>query len=197
MKLREIIKLSAIMLNLDDVLNSEKLYDETFDIVEDDVLTEGSSEDKIFNLLIRCFNLAYSEIATDYLDLVDCEEIEVTNGEFCLNNLNKNYYKFIKLEDKFGSGVKCEIYNNTIKVKDGRYKLIYCYVPNFATLNSDILNFNGKVLDRVFAYGLNKEYCYICGMYDEANSYKTKFEESLKSSRVLKKNLVLPQRRWQ
>ena len=198
MKLREIIKLSAIMLNLDEILSSEDLYDDTYDITsEDTTLTEGESIDISFNLLIRCFNLAYSEIATDYIPLIDCCKITVENGEYNLSNLTKKFYKLVKLEDKYGSAVKCNIYNNVLKAKDGEYNLIYCYLPSFATLNSDIIDFNGKVVDRIFAYGLNKEYCYICGMYDEANSYKEKFEDCLKSCSTIKKNLVLPRRRWE
>lgn len=197
MKLRDIVKLSAIMLNLDDVLSSEELYDASYDIdSEDEVLTDGDDIDKTFNLLIRCFNLAYSEIATDYVPLLDSCEIQVSGGEFDLTSLDNTFYKFIKLEDKLGREIKCNIYNNTLKAQDGTYNLIYCYVPEFCSLNDDVNNFNGKILDRVFAYGINKEYCYISGMYEEANSYKIKFEESLKACCQNKKSVILPRRRW-
>lgn len=198
MKLREIVKLSSIMLNIEDVLNSTKLYDESFDVLDEDTtLTGDTNIDKTFNLLIRCFNLVYSEIATDYLPLINKEEIEVKNGQFELKNLNKNFYKLVKLEDKNFNSVNCEIYNDILYSLDGEYNLVYCYKPSFATLNSEINDFNGKITDRVLAYGLNKEYCYILGLYEDAESYKTKFEESLKSLNVIKKNIVLKnKRRW-
>ena len=198
MKLREIVKLSSIMLNIEDVLNSTKLYDESFDVLDEDTtLTSDTNIDKTFNLLIRCFNLVYSEIATDYLHLINKEKIEVKNGQFELKNLNKNFYKFVKLEDKNFNSVNCEIYNDTLYSLDGEYGLVYCYKPSFVTLNSEIDDFNGKITDRVLAYGLNKEYCYILGLYEDAESYKTKFEESLKSLNVIKKNIVLKnKRRW-
>lgn len=198
MKLREIVKLSSIMLNLDDVLSSSKLYDETFDITSEQTTLTGEDElDKTFNLLIRCFNLSYSEIATDYLPLINYETIEVTNKNFDLSKLSKKFFKLIKLEDKNSFDVKYTIYNNTLVAKDGEYNIIYCYLPSFASLNSDVEDFNGKIVDRVFAYGLCKEYCYISGLYDEAESFKVKFEESLKALNSNKKNIVLPKRRWQ
>lgn len=198
MKLREIVKLSSIMLNIEDVLNSTKLYDESFDVLDEDTtLTSETNIDKTFNLLIRCFNLVYSEIATDYLPLINKQEIEVKNGQFELKNLNKNFYKLVKLEDKNFNSVNCEIYNDILYSLDGEYSLVYCYKPSFVTLNSEIDDFNGKITDRVLAYGLNKEYCYILGLYEDAESYKTKFEESLKSLNVIKKNIVLKnKRRW-
>lgn len=197
MKLREIIKLSSIMLNLEEILASDKLYDTNYDILnEDEILLQGDDIDKTFNLLVRCFNLAYSEIATDYLSLTCVEKIKIEKERFNLTELDNKFFKLIKLEDKNGNEVKCSIYDNVLYAKDGDYKLYYCYVPAFATLNSEINSFNGKILDRIFAYGLNKEYCYISGLYEESNSYRNKFEEALKSCIVIKKNLTMPKRRW-
>lgn len=197
MKLREIIKLSAIMLSLDDVLECEELYDESYDILkENEIIASGNSVEKNLNLMIRCFNLVYNEIATDYLPLVTIENINITTGNFDLKNLENHFYKLIKLEDKHGNNVKFDIYDNILYVKNGEYKVVYCYIPEKVTLNSEVNNFNGKIVDRVFAYGLNKEYCFISGLYSEAESYKTKFEESLKSASSLKKDIKLPHRRW-
>lgn len=197
MKLREIIKLSSVMLNLDDILNGEHIYDESFDITdEQNVILNGSIEERNLNLLVKCFNLVYSELATDYFPLITLENIEVINGSFNLNNLQNNFYKIVKLENEQGFVGKFEIYDNILYIKNGKYKLIYAYTPEKVTLNSDINNFNGKIVDRVFAYGLNKEFCFISGLYSEAESYKTKFEEAIKSASILKRNINLPRRRW-
>lgn len=197
MKLRDIIKLSSIMLNLEDILNSEKLYDETFVIENEQEVIKGNDDvEKEINLLIRCFNLVYNEIATDYFPLIKMEEIEVSKGFFNLNRLENRFYKFVKLEDKNSVSINCKIYDNILYAKDGKFKLIYGYIPNKVGLNDEIINFNGKLDERIFALGLNKEYCFIGGLYEEAKSYKTKFEEGLKSISAIKKNITMPKRRW-
>lgn len=200
MKLRDIVKLSATMMTLDEVLNGSKIFDETFEIDKEyNEITEGnviSNEEKTIEMLVRCFNLVYSELSTDYIPLVMCENIVINCGSFNLNNLNNNFYKIVKLVDKFGLDVKYQIYDNVLYAKNGEYQLIYCYVPDFALLNDEINNFNGRITDRVFALGLCKEYCYVCGLFDESSSYKTKFEESLAASERIKRNVVMPKRRW-
>lgn len=198
MKLRDIIKLSSIMLSLDDIITSEELYNEEFDIKDEkSIIFDGTSIERTINLMIHCFNIINSEIATDYFPLVSLETIEVKNGIFNLASLDHEFYKLVKLEDKNFLSAKYEIYDNILYAKDGKYKIVYCYVPEKVTLNSEINNFNGKVLDRVFAYGINKEYCFISGLYSEADSYKTKFEESLKMAQMLKREIKLPKRRWE
>ena len=200
MKLRDVVKLSATMLSLDDILNASKIYDATFDITKEyNVVTEGNvktEEEKLIELLVRCFNLVYSELASDYIPLVVCENIAVLKGSFNLTGLDNKFYKLIKLVDNFGLEVKCEIFDNVLYAKNGEYKIIYCYKPEFATLNSDLNDFNGKITNRVFALGLCKEYCYICGQYEESKDYKQKFEDSLISCEKNKKNIVMPKRRW-
>lgn len=198
MKLRDIIKLSAIMLNLDEILNSTKLYDNTFDITDENTVLSGEDDlSKTFNLLIRCFNLVYSEIATDYVQIIDSEVIEVKNETFDLSKLKNKFYKLIKLEDEKGCNIKCSILGNNLKVNSGTYKIIYCYIPKFVTLNDDLEDFGGQITERLFAYGLNKEYLYVSSLFEEAESYKTKFEEGLKAICSKKNNIVIPvKRRW-
>ncbi len=195
MTVRDIVKLSSTMLELNDVLNLECLNDETFNITKEyNVTTED--EKNCLVKLVRCFNNVYTEIATDYLSLVKIENITVESGSFDLTNLSNKFYKFIKLLNEFGEDVRCEIYDEILYVKNGKYRLYYCYVPEFATLNDKVNNFNGRVTERVFALGLNKEFCYMNGMLDEANFYRNEFERSLEKSYGDKKNIVLPKRRW-
>ncbi len=200
MKLRDVLKLSATMLSLDEILDGSKIYDETFDCSKDYTKpseeTTKTSEEKTLELLVRCFNLVYQEIATDYIQLAVCEDITISDGNFNLNSLDNKFYKLIKLVDQNGFDKKCEIYDDVLYAKNGNYKIIYCYIPTFALLNSDLCDFNGKITDRLFALGVCKEYCYICSRFNESNAYKNKFEDSLKACDKSKKNIVLPKRRW-
>ncbi len=200
MKLRDVVKLSATMLSLDEILTGDKIFDETFEVTKEyNKVTEGvikTDEEKTLELMVRCFNLAYQEIATDYLPLVVCEDIEISDGSFDLTKLDNRFFKFVKLINKNSFEEKCEIYDDVLYAKNGTYKIIYCYIPSFAGLNSQLLDFNGKITDRILALGLCKEYCYICDRFNESTAFKTKFEDSLKACFKTKKNIVLPKRRW-
>ncbi|MBE5745764.1 MAG: hypothetical protein E7359_00540 [Clostridiales bacterium] len=197
MKLREVIKLSSIMLNIDEVLNGDKIYDESYDLIDEkSINTSNSVEERNLNLLVKCFNLVYTELATDYFPLITMETIKIENGSFNLNNLSNIFYKIVKIECNDNLVDKFDIYDNILYLKNGEYKIVYAYTPVKVSLNSELNTFNGKISDRVFAYGLNKEYCFISGLYSEAESYRTKFEECLKSASVLKHSIKLPKRRW-
>jgi hypothetical protein len=178
-------------------LNSDLLDDDNFALKTfEEISKNGTNVEQTINLLVKCFNFAYIEIASDYIPLITMEKIKVKNGEFNLSELSNIIYKIVKLETKSGEIVNAKSYGNVLYAKDGEYNLYYAFVPNIATLNTEINNFNGKVLDRVFAYGINKEYTYINGLYSESESYKIKFEEALKSALSEKRNLTLPKRRW-
>ncbi|MGN1222649.1 MAG: hypothetical protein ACI4T1_00770 [Christensenellales bacterium] len=197
MKLREIIKLSSDLLNLEDVLNGEKIYDETYDVLDDETLvSEGTLEDRTISLLVKCFNLVYSEIATDYLQLITFEDIEVEDEKFFLSNLENKFYKLIKVENEFGISVPFKVYDDILYLNNGKYKIYYAYIPSQVSLNSEVNNFNGKLSVRLFAFGLSKEYCFISGLYNDASLFKTRFEEGLFLASKEKKNIIMPGRRW-
>ena len=63
MKLKDIIKLSCVMLNLDDVLNSDLLDDDNFALKTfEEISKNGTNVEQTINLLVKCFNFGAKKI---------------------------------------------------------------------------------------------------------------------------------------
>ena len=188
MEVKEIIKLTAIYLQMEEVLELSELGGEVTEP------TELAS--KNLELLVRCLNLVYSEIASDYLPLKHCEDVEVENSEITISALSKKLINVLSLVDLYDKSVKYKVYPTSIKVENGSYKLEYSYMPEAVTIESDVEEFGGKLCERVFAYGVASEYSLISGLFDEATLWKKRFLDALLAVNSKKSEVKMPARRW-
>jgi hypothetical protein len=187
-EVKEIVKLAAIYLQLEEVLALE-----TFggDVAEADANTAKNLE-----LLVRCLNLVYNELASDYVPLKHSEEVLVEDGEIDINTLEKRLISVLKLANKDGKNVKYKVYPTAIKIENGTYDLEYSYLPNEVELTDSIEEFGGKLTERIIAYGVASEYTLISGLFDEAELWKKRFLDSLIVATGKKSEIKMPARRW-
>ncbi|MDD4211222.1 MAG: hypothetical protein PHC46_02365 [Clostridia bacterium] len=189
MEVKEIIKLTAIYLQMEDILALEELGGE---VTEPEELTSKNLE-----LLIRCLNLVYNEVASDYVPLKHTQTVTSENGEISLESLEKRLISVLSLIDSTSEvSVKYKVYPTSIKVKDGSYNLEYSYMPDSVVLENDIEGFGGKLSERIMAYGVASEYLLISGLFDEATLWKKRFLDSILTVSSKKSDIKMPARRW-
>jgi len=188
LKAVEIIKLTATYLQLEDVLELSEFGGQ--------VQTPSEQTNKNLNLLLRCLNLVYNEIATEYIPLKHSEYITVTNEKFDYINLNKNIVDVLSLVTTDNKTAKYKTYPTHLKLRNGDYNIEYSYLPVKVTLEESTENFANKITERIFAYGVASEYCVISGLYDEASLWQKRFKDSVLISSRKKTELVMPARRW-
>lgn len=176
MKLKDCIQLSGVLLNLSDVLTSKSPTD----------------TDK---LLLRCANNCISEIACEYLPLIDEKKVNAKDGKITYSLLGKTIYDVINVtsEDK---KVEFELMPSYIKVeKDGEYTVKFCYCPSELQADDEV-PMPLLVTERVIAYGIASEYMLINGFYEEAMAFNQVFKDALVRAAYGKKEKRVKSRRW-
>lgn len=188
MQIVNIIKNACVFLQKDDLIKVVELGG-------DEVSTDEQKRE--LNILLRCLNLVYNQIATDYIPLIHTEKIATINGEFLLKNFDKKIIDIKKVEDKFGIKTTFKLYPDKILTINGEISITYTYQPEeLININSEMESFSEKVSERVMSYGLAMEYSFISGLYDDALIWEKRFKDGLKIASRNKSDMKLPPRRW-
>ncbi|PKK95973.1 MAG: hypothetical protein CVV59_00870 [Tenericutes bacterium HGW-Tenericutes-4] len=188
MNVKEIIKLAATYLQLDDVLKMS--------IIGGDEDEPSEQTQKNFDLLFKAVNLVYEEIACDYIPLKHQEIVEVTERNILFSSLDKKIMQVLSLKNMDEQNVKYILFPNYIKVPNGTYLLDYSYIPSVVTVEDNLETFSNKVSERVVSYAVASEYALINGLFDEATTWKKRFEDAIKVVATKKSLIKLPTRGW-
>ncbi len=182
MRVNNIIKQVATYLQLSNVLDADLDDYENLDL----------QTKKDINLILSSMNEVLSDIATDYLPLVYCEEIEVENSEFEFSNLTKPFYKLQKIETKKPYNIELE----TLYIANGKYKIHYQFLPDIFELGDEITDFDSRLTIFAVCYGVASEFCLISGNYSESELWNSRFESAMDIAKRQNKVFSLKSRRW-
>lgn len=156
-----------------------------------------SAQTKELDFLLRCLNLVYNQIATDYIPLLHTEKLTPTNGEIIFSSFTKSVLDIKRVEDKFGIRTNYKLYPDRIATIDGEVKITYSYEPiALVSLSSTIESFFEKLTERVIAYGVAMEYSFISGLHDDASIWEKRFKDGILVAARKKSEIRLPSRRW-
>lgn len=188
LNVKEIIKLAATYLQLDEVLQMSILDGEE-ETVSDQTL-------KNYELLLRAVNLVYEEIACDYIPLKHREQVVCVTENILLSSLSKKPIHIDSVFNEKGEKVKFQLYPEHIKLENGTYFIEYSYTPDAVTLSDSLESFSNKITERVVSYAVASEYALISGLFDEATTWKKRFEDAIAAALSKKNAVKLPNRGW-
>ncbi len=186
MKVKEILELALLFLNKEELLAYSPFGDET---------TLPTLEQTEIEHLKKCFNLVYNEIAMSYLPLVKTEDVVFINGVLAYDKLSKNITEIRKLYAN-GKNIPYSLEEDGIHANILCAQITYNYAPAELSFEDEVFLFGGKLPERVLAYGIAMEYCLICGLYDDAEVWETRFYSGLRDATLKKSEIRLPSRRW-
>ena len=188
MTAKDVIKVVCVFLQKEDLLNLEELGGSE---------TASDSQSKDLNHMLRCLNLVINQIASDYIPLKFIETVTPVNGKILFTSLNKKLIEVLRVEDKFGIRVNFKLYPDYLETINGDVKITYSYEPeNISSFSQELENFSQKIGERVIAYGVAMEYCFICGLHDDASIWERRFKDALLIAARKKSEIKLPKRRW-
>ncbi|MDD4110358.1 MAG: hypothetical protein PHS54_02265 [Clostridia bacterium] len=188
MEIINIIKNTCVFLQKDELLETTELGGEE---------TSTEAQQREISLLLRCLNLVYNSIATDYIPLIKTEIIMPINGEILFTSLSEKILDIKRIEDKYGLRLNYKLYPDRILTIDGEVTINYSYEPEeLEDLTSTMESFSEKLTERVIAYGVAMEYSFISGLHDDASIWEKRFKDSLQIASRKKAEMRLPSRRW-
>lgn len=172
---KEILKLTATFLGLDEVSNYLSSEEET----------EPSEEVKNqINQLIIFMNYVIREIAKDYFPLNFKETISSDQeGKIFYNKLKKTAIRIKDIKNFLDLSCHFEIFPEYVKVENPNteYKIFYCYVPKNINNITEEVELPFGVDYFIVCFGVASEYLSSKGLYEEAEMWESKFLSELKS----------------
>lgn len=184
MEIVNIIKSACVFLQKDELLDLTELGGST---------TSTTAQKKELSMILRCLNLVYNEIASDYIPLIKTEIKIPNNGEILFSTLSEKILDVKRIEDKYGLRVDYKLYPNRILTIDGEVEITYSYEPDeLASFSSNMESFSEKLTERVVAYGVAMEYSFISGLHDDASIWETRFKDGLLIAVRKKSEMRLP-----
>ena len=185
MQVKNVIKLSAEMLNLE----------QTIQYLAGAETLDGQTNKSDADILLRCFNLVVNEIAAEYRVFSKLKNIDTQNGVIEYPQID-NQIISVNAVYKDGKTVRYKSMPNFISTSPGGVSVEYSYMPENCEIEDNIDLSGTKIPERIIAYGVCAEYSIISGAYDEGLMWDKRFKDSLFSSLKKTKKLSVPLRRW-
>lgn len=171
------------------------------DFIENDDLAQALKQEKsldeekqnVLDKLVKCFNLVRNEIVCEYMPIVKMERIICEQGKIYFDQFSGMVVDIVSVKDNFGNNVKFKVYDNFITV-DGNDVCVW-YNTSAEELDIDE-QFSSTISERVYAYGVVREYYFIQTLYEDAKVWDERFKSSLQTFERKKGDTILPRRRW-
>ena len=186
MKVREIVKASAELLNMKDVV---KYLDG--DIEESDEINESITN------FVLAVNMVNNNIASSYIDLIGESNVYNNGDKVHYSDITSN--NIIEIRNVYnvnGDNVDFKVMPDGLVLSSGDYKIVYSYYPESLTIDSKI-DYYLKLNELTFALGVVGEYLFIKGAVDDAYMWDKRFKNAMFNVLRPKKNIILPARRWE
>jgi len=186
----EIIKKSALLLNVKEVLEDDSLTNVTDKNCE--TIVENNF---VVNRMYEILKILLTNIASDYAPIIKFKKVKSQNQIIKILDVDKDI-KFMQVR-KDNIPVKYKLYNDNINLAfDGEFEIKYSQTPTLNNLLEDINFFNGQISSDLLVYGLSALYCLAVGLFDEFNVYNTIYMDRLSAVKALK-IIDMPYRRWE
>lgn len=188
MTILDLINKSAIMLNIQEVLNDVDLSNIT-------QYTEQSVIDKNFALkrLYQFAKIVVNEV-NSYQPVIKEVALSTTNKQIAFSELN-NMSKIVSIKDDSGY-IRCKFSDTHILFdNDGKYTISYTQAININSVFDEISLNVDEIGEDLFIAGLNAYYCLSTGLFQEFNVYNSNYVDKLSRLKNLKL-FAMPCRSW-
>ena len=161
---------------------------------------EGEAD---YQKLLLALNLTLSNLALNTNMYLTRETKSLdSDSKFLISALTKTFANLRFVKDKqTGKVLKTRIVDNSVFV-DGAYEkgvrevnVEYSYLPTKLTALNDNISLV-KLGEKTLVLGVVSEYCFICGLFDDATIWKERFDKTLKENFVSLENKKMPKRKW-
>ena len=153
----------------------------------------NEEEQLIIDSLVRCFNLINNEIATEYLPYVKTELLKTKDFKIKFSDFKNKVLNILSVKDKYGRKIKFKSFNDYIVAVANEVEIVYIAIPEEKSLQEEL---NSAIPERIFAYGMAREFFFLQSLFQEASLWDERFKNSLRVIIRKKNDIVMPRRRW-
>ena len=185
MKLKDVVKLSAIYLGREGVVNyldSNGVGTYSGDVISD------------VDTLTRCANMVVSELACSYIPLKSKEVVVSEDGKVSFTDLTETALKIIGVYDENGEEVPYEIFPEYIKTDKSTVKVEYEYLPSNYGLTDNLGYTERQVPSRILAYGVTAEFCLTERSFEESVLWRKRYTDAVSQLTTLKSGKIRQRR---
>lgn len=179
---------------LRDVLKYAVLYLGYADTIDLDDRQTNEDNSKELKTLVRCANLVYHELLSDYLPIFKKEKICFDKGFFPYTNLEEQILNIYSLK-AFGEEVVYKTDATGIYCDEKQAEITYGILRDNLKLDSYI-DIDGRITPKIFSLGVASEFCLINNLYEENLTFEKKYKESLKELLRKKSEIRVKSRGW-
>lgn len=183
MKVKDIVTLALDFCHEDELASSLRASQTT--------LTDD--ENAKVDLFVRCFNLVYNEIASQYVPIIKNQKVSTDEGKVLFSSLQGKVLDVVMVKDSKGRKIKFRKFNDYLFALAGQVEVFYKTEPDALLISSE---FSCPLPERVFAYGIAREYFFLNGLQEDGEIYDTRFKDSLLVLLGKNKEIIIPARGW-
>ena len=183
MLVKDIIKLSCDFLDKSEL--AEKISSSSYSLSEE--------ESKEIASLEKCFNLVREEIALELLPSVKVDKVKSQNLKVPFTLLSSQPINIFAVKDLTGRTVKHRIMQDYIVVFANEVEIWYTSKPEKLAIKD---KFSSILPERIYAYGVAREYYIKKSLYNDAKIWEERFKNSVEMLEPKKSGRSLPRRRW-
>lgn len=185
MTVKEIIKLTATLLNREDL----KRY------IDGESFQPDSDTKKAIDRLVELTNLVINELSLSYVPMVKTESINSSVGKIYYSNLKESALTIIEVLDGNGHSLDFNERAEYLETHSSAKTIKYSYIPKNYSFEGIIGYTEKDIPIRCLAYGLSAEFCLTEGEFDQAVLFHGKYIDVLKEI-CLPKNGFCKRRSW-
>lgn len=178
-----------IILKVCDLLEKPELADA---INSSEQLTQEQNEE--VEKFVKCLNLVRNEVATEMIPNAKMETILTEDGRIDFQTLSSDVIEILSVKDGMGNSINYDSFPDHILTTEGKVKIKYNASPEELNYSSE---FSSTLPQRVWAYGVVREYYFIQSLYQDASVWDERFKNSIQALTSKKSETVIPRRRWE
>ena len=153
----------------------------------------SDDENQVANELEKCFNLVNNEIASEFVPIKKIEQVEVSNGKILFSAFSSKPFKILYVKNSLGRKIKYKVFSDYIFALCKKAIVCYSTLPENLTINDEFETF---LPERIYAYGVAREYYFLKTKFDDADIWEERFKNSLEILCRKSSCHRLPRRRW-
>ena len=188
MTVKDVLKLAVVYIGDSELANTTILGGTE---------TPTTQQTEKLNLLLTCVNDTVQSLAMMYFPLKHEQKVTSSTGTYNFSQLDKTLLDIMKVTDEHNLEVDFAFFPTYFQSRKGTLNIVYSYIPDYVNDFSDSIEVvENKVSLRMMVLGVVSRYYMFIGMYTDAESWNSMFEQAVLVASRNKNNVVMKKRSW-